>query len=291
MLDNLEDLRKFLTVYDQERTKVNDDDTDSTYEDYQNFVLNNLKMPEFYTTKPDRPVFTINHNLGDKIFQAYHPDGKLFKESTDLGDLYQQTREEGQVKFTGDYSDLPYVSTRRPGSNSSLMMDIPGSEMKRMLSSHTDKTSRFLDAENFLRFLYTATKYLENPNDFLNAWEFLDTHPYGWYRLNKDTTDWIMNELVSRMGVAPYLDDKTQTVVFMVESGATYPPERTNRYHDLRLDVYAPSYEQGIIDMAAKVHKFFYLDGSERENVQYEKSKLELLLDERLADLETETQK
>jgi hypothetical protein len=64
------------------------------------------------------------------------------------------------------------------------------------------------------------------------------------------------------------------------------PPERKHRYHDLRLDTYEDTYEKGIIATAKLVHKFNDLDGSERPDVDYEKSELEVILEERMAEVD-----
>jgi hypothetical protein len=72
----------------------------------------------------------------------------------------------------------------------------------------------------------------------------------------------------------------------MMETGSMVPPERKHRYHDLRLDTYEDTYEKGIIATAKLVHKFNDLDGSERPDVDYEKSELEVILEERMAEVD-----
>ena len=55
-------------------------------------------------------------------------------------------------------------------------------------------------------------------------------------------------------------------------------------YHDYRLDVWANTFEQAFIKLAAKVYKFFDHQGVERPNVPHIKPAWVLELDERIAE-------
>lgn len=59
-------------------------------------------------------------------------------------------------------------------------------------------------------------------------------------------------------------------------------------YYDMRLDVFADTYEAAIIAFASKVDTFFYPDGTKREGVAYEKSERELSIEESLCELQEE---
>jgi hypothetical protein len=51
------------------------------------------------------------------------------------------------------------------------------------------------------------------------------------------------------------------------------------------LDIYAQTFEEAVVLLAQKVDKFFDIDGTERPDVEYEKSEIEKTLEERVKDL------
>jgi hypothetical protein len=158
-----------------------------------------------------------------------------------------------------------------------------------MLTASDSESSEYFERSNYVNFLKSALKYLKNPEDFMSSWFFINSHPAFWWRrqAEKFPNSWTVDEGISKMWLYPDKNKKSPTgLTFMLETGGAVEPDRTSHYHDLRLDIYAPSYEAAIVAMAAKIHKFFYLDGSDRKDVQYEKSNLELMLEERMAEVD-----
>lgn len=161
------------------------------------------------------------------------------------------------------------VGEERPGTSGRIYLDY--------------NDPRILEYNHYLSWLnHTVRDYLETPQDFLAAYSFLDHHPAFWHqpRPEQYPHQWQTDSAISKMWIAPTSNAKGE-LVFMMECGATVPGTN-HHYHDLKLDVYAPSYNDAIIQTAALVHKFFDVDGSERPDVAYEKSDLEKLLDERM---------
>lgn len=113
-----------------------------------------------------------------------------------------------------------------------------------------------------------------------NAYYMLDTHPAFWTRHKEEPTwHWETNGHVNGFWFA------RGDNCWMMEAGG-HTPDLTSTFHDIRLDVWGDTFEDCIMKMAELVDKFFNEDGTERENVEYEKSELELLLDERLKELD-----
>jgi len=288
MLDSLEELTAFLKPFKEEEEKINtaeEGESDVAYHAYKKYVIEHLELPEFFTTEEPSPIYTIRRAEG-LVFQLFNNENELINESTDIVEIYHSVSSKmGDVVFEGTYDDIPGIKTMGK-IQPTLFVENPGKHSGTMLISHTSEDSLYLDKDHYLEFLKTAETYLTDPGDFLTAWYFLASHPYAWYRYDADKDhSWSTHELTSKIWVAPTTNDEGE-LVFMMEAGAAVEPERTSHYHDLRLDVYADSYNNGIIELAALVHKFYYLDGSERENVEYEKSELELTLENRMADVE-----
>lgn len=113
-----------------------------------------------------------------------------------------------------------------------------------------------------------------------NACYMLDTHPAFWTRHKYEPTwDWKADGHVKEFWFARGDD------CWMMEAGG-HTEDFVHKFHDLRLDIWEDTFEDCIIKMAVLVDKFFNEDGTEREGVAYEKSELELLLEERLKELE-----
>lgn len=142
----------------------------------------------------------------------------------------------------------------------------------------TEVETEWLFKGQLMRYLQIYDSYLQNPNDFVNAWKFVDHHPALWY---KTRNQWVTSSLVETLTVE-VARTKNGNPVIMVEGGTSVRPNRTSHYHDLRLDVNAETYEKAIVGFAARLHKFFNLDGSKRVNVKYQKTELEKTLEERI---------
>lgn len=150
----------------------------------------------------------------------------------------------------------------------------------RLLVTCTDQTYRWLVETAFTSAQGSIKHWRDNKDDFHASYYMLDTHPAFWTRLKVEpTTYWQDSGIVSaRFWFAP------STSGMMMECGAHIAPDYTDTYHDLRLDTYGKSFEDCIVQTAALVDKFFHEDGTERENVEYEKSELELTLESQMAE-------
>lgn len=279
------DLKTFVAQFDFTR----DAESHEEYEAGKQFILANVQMPEFFTFPERTPVYDVNVEVaagGVHIITVVDPEGNPVGgtfASLEAGYDYVKNELHGDVKFTGDVEEAF-------GKENTMLMTVPsvhnGRTYTRMLISHTDRDSEYLQKSDYLNFLRTTLEYEKTPDDFYLSWNWLNNHPAFWVRYSKNLEEWITST-ISKIEVMVTKDDNGNTVV-MLEHGAAVAPERLQHYHDLRLDVYAKTYEEAIVKLAALVHKFFNYDGSEKENVEYVKSALEVKLDEAIAEYEAE---
>lgn len=154
----------------------------------------------------------------------------------------------------------------------------------RVLFSFSDYDRLGVLENSYSIFLELAEKYHNNPSDFFLSYNFVTSHPAFWTRRDEEKTfDW-NGDYSQNVWMSP-IKGEDGNIVWMLEAGSHIEPDYTSHYHDLRLDVYAPTVEDGYIQLAALVSKFFYDDGSAKENVEYEKSELEITLEERMKEL------
>ena len=114
----------------------------------------------------------------------------------------------------------------------------------------------------------------DNKDDFVASYRMLDTHPTFWVRNTPEKTlEW------KTIGHVQGFWHALSRTGMVMECGSHVPDTYGYHYHNLRLDTYGTSYEDCIVKTAALVDRFFHEDGIEREDVEYEKSQLELDLE------------
>lgn len=314
MLDSIEELEEFLAPYHAAKERINtigkeikgkvskeeyDAAVSAAYKEYTKFLVDNLEMPSFYEFNKPKELYTIRLT-GEAVELVYENEivQTLPREVESVYNIYHNLpKPRAGAQFEGDFTEIGLEKAFGRSSNS-YSMPAPGNPKYRALMLGTEEDRDVsLEKMRYLDSLEIALHYLKNPTDFLSAWQFLDSHPFGW-TVNRhefkdengeviDTRiDWNTSGIVSKFWIVPTKDEKTGELYFMFETGGAYSPDRTQLTHDLRLDVYSDTYNEGIIKMAELVHKFYHLDGSDRENVDYEPSELELLLQERLAEID-----
>lgn len=209
------------------------------------------------------------------------------------GEHYVRTEPDGeQNKFPTLEEAYDHASTRNLSFDESVKENMDGfayvpTEDKRysrlLLAISTAERLEML-VHQFQDFLTVAQDYYASPESFRRAYHYVTMHPAFWTRHEAEPTYEWDNDYADKVWMRPYFKDGKTT--WMLEAGGHIAPDYTSHYHDLRLDVYAASVEEGYIKLAAKVAQFFNDDGTEKENVEYEKSELELLLEERMSGLE-----
>lgn len=237
-----------------------------------------IEMPEFRTFDEPDPTSYLKYAEEDKVFYS---DETNF-ESEKPYDIYRKLHELG-------FDVIVHQSALDSGEiGGSDGMWTTKSEREGFVTAMIGPVdTRGLDFAHFYHWLKEARHWIENPDDFTAAYGFLEGHPAFWKRSRpeKFPNQWTTDDGVSTIWSSPTRREDG-SIVMMMETGSMVPPYREWRYHDLRLDTYENTYELGIIATAKKVHKFFNLDGSERPDVEYKKSELEVILEERMAEVD-----
>lgn len=260
--------------------------TEEEYPEFQKRFIADFPLPSFYTFKPRKPLYTVNVVKNDDesfTLEITAPDGTEVENTPqNIVDVHNLIRNElgGLVQLSGDHALLPMKGEPELFP---AYLDSEGGYVS-LFIEHKEDSDVFLAKGRYHSFLESTLRYEKNPDDFNTAWHWLDRHPAFWSHRSEDDYYW-STESNGRiwMGVSANREGKTY---IMLEHGAAVRGSRTHHYHDIRLDVYAYTYEEAIIQLAAKVYQFFEVDGSEREDVEYEKSELELVLEEKVAALD-----
>lgn len=277
------------TINESQALMADEDDTST---------LDKLALPKWLDAiiPPAREPYTIDYANGKYvIFPPGSEYSNIVSEHDNLVDAYDDAHARDNNDDNGGGLDITdNVPEVKDNSLGKMMLSVPtdNSKFLRALIFITDAERLNMLKYRYYSWLKHASAYKNNPDDFMLSYTFVDSHPSFWTHegapgKEEFTYNWNTEDYANKLWIHPTHDDD-DNIVFMAEAGSHVPPDYTTHYHDLRLDVYADSYENAISKMAAKVHKFFAPDGSERENVEYEKSHLELLLEERMKDVNAE---
>lgn len=147
-------------------------------------------------------------------------------------------------------------------------------------TSNKDKINSLkLCYDNFLREVNPY--YQAHQDNWAVAYQWLSCHPVFWTKFRDDTPyNWKTDCGLSHLWVSVNYSESEDETYVQMEHGSHVEPDYRTHYHDPRLDVYAHSYEEGIVSLAQKVNQFFNVDGSEKDDVDYEKSPVEVSLEE-----------
>jgi len=255
-------------------------------------LLPPVQPPDILTLDGDEIVLVCANgvvNLGTDIEEAYD-QARVLTDNMEFGPELVAKFGDGELSADGFFC-------------------IPSDFGIRLIAATTD-TERLRRIEQaYKTWLEIYEKWQRDKTKFMPAYLMISYHPAFWTRANRikvDDARWTPGELwewntggyAGEMWILPVRDMDEH--YFMAEAGGHVADlerchdgklvqilgDYTVTCHDLRLDVYAKTYEGACIEMALKVDKFFAPDGTERENVSYEKSELEKELDERSAKVE-----
>lgn len=223
-------------------------------------------LPSFLVISEYTPnVFTIKKaNLEDKYILEEHPH-ILFSYPSDAYD-YAIKILGGEVIF--DSNDLTDMGTCLGGM---FIEERNSNDCARVLFSYNAHGKQKSLENNYAYFLELNEEYLANPNDWGNAYRWVQNHP-AFYHRNIDFPDyWIMDDGWDTVYVyVDKLEDGSSKV--FLEHGQWLPSSNgkgeeychTVSSHDYRLDVVASNFEEAYVAFAKKVYELYDITGEER---------------------------
>lgn len=228
-------------------------------------------LPDWIELPSPKPFAEIDYMGGAYVLVV---DGEvLYSNDDDIYDVYSMASDYN-FEFTpaaieASGSEETWLGLHLPGDNGrmTVMLALNDSERWDMLQN------------DYYQAVDNVYAFRENPI-IETAYDMLDTHPAFWTRRTAEPTwNWENDGHVQGFWFAPSGDG------WMMEAGG-HTEDMTDKYHDLRLDVYEKTFEDCLLALAHKVDKFFNVDGTEIPNVEYEKSEIELRLEEAIKELE-----
>lgn len=261
MFETIKDLEEYLTPFDELAEWV-DGDPDgqeatrrfNIYNDHLNLHVN---LPE-WVTLPEPKEFHVIEAVAPYEYEVSFY-GEIIRTGDDILELYDSIT--GDIQLLGDYSHVSEASLL-----GSIFIPLEGGS-SRILISYTDSDRCSSLRSQYLISLKTALNYMKRPDNFLTAWRFIDTHLYNWY-LPKGETSWRTDGACQNIEIRPYRTDVKSPMdaeVFIDLTPLSAMEERDSLGLDVRLEVSAKTFEQGIIELAARIHQYYTIFGEERK--------------------------
>lgn len=252
------------------------------------------ELPKWLTDLLPEPALPAAIKYSDGKYFVHYPENGEYPESavSEAFDTISQAYESINIRETDPIFDESLPELEDPHNRGGMIWvdsDLGPGFTSALISSTEGDHLRILKY-HYNGWRESVPEYFAKPDDFLMAYYFLDSHPCFWTRQLtssgevRDPFGWKMSGHAMEFWSMPQFSKTSPTgVTFMMESAAHLAPSYIHHGRDLRMDVYGESYNDAIIKTAALIHKFFDLEGNERESVEYEKSQLELDLEDALA--------
>jgi len=125
--------------------------------------------------------------------------------------------------------------------------------------------------EELEKFKETEENYLNNKDSFGASYLYLRDHPAFWITSEKGALRYLAWDTESGLNacrIEAYLDEKSDEdfkMKFYSEPGARVLPDAWHHYGDDRLMARGNSYEEVVINTAAKIYEYFDSEGNHRE--------------------------
>lgn len=132
-----------------------------------------------------------------------------------------------------------------------------------------DNTKLVSGLENDLkRSLTIAQSYRSDPDNFVDAYQYVQSHPAFWWRDDSDLdSSWHTNNYIEKIW-AEHLRS-AEDYQWALEAGRSVENNYTYHYHDLRLDSYGLPLEEAYVSLAEKLYQIFDDYGIERNNIDH----------------------
>lgn len=247
-------------------------------------------VQDFYDPAQIKPHYTVE--VTSVGFRLHEIDLKSFNPYTfKVRELEANAQLTGKtIPVTGNLRDLYFWAK----ANNARPIGTPGTEFAKILADDPNYvvpmsfgmassaiSMASVVAEEYRDFLKIVEDFAKNPTDSVTAFKFIDNHPMYWHfnkfqpraprRTRRSHIDGAptavalpepRTELVTGHGWARVQMEIIQGA-FSFETSGTPFHTQTN-YRDMGLDTYAESMDDGICQLAAKIHEKYDLDGNLR---------------------------
>lgn len=238
-----------------------------TEEDYQEYIKD-VVLPEAVSKllDPIPPKMHITYEDGE-YFVRPECGHKVSGRYSTVEEAYDSCR-----KNTNDWFEI-VLDESLEGHGGSFFLGGTGTFLapvkedptkSRFLLSESEKLSLDIMKQAYREFLEEIVPaYDTNPDDLVNASNFLTNHPAFWWRAKSGQGwSWATDLGLDKMEMSIYRNDDNEAIV-RLEHGHSVEDDYTHRYGDDRLTSRSDSIDKSLVMLAKKVRVTYNLDGSD----------------------------
>ena len=140
---------------------------------------------------------------------------------------------------------------------------------ERMYMSSSDTNLKNILVSEYQESISAEQSYLENPEDVVRAYNYIDLHPSMWTRVKEsdDRFHWSTHSAVSNLELSIYHSDDSATGVIVEIEGGDHVAADDYRSTclNLALTAYGETWEKAIIDFAGNLYRDYHIDGTMKD--------------------------
>ena len=213
---------------------------------------------------PQRLSTLISEGVS-RILRLTDPNGSDYSDFESIAEVAEANRTSGH-DLAIDEDVYEYFAEKR-----TLTYTFPGkSGFVGIIFPHTDQRRRESLESSYLTSLENQRSYEDNPDSFLLAYRFIDTHPAFWTAFDVDEHPWHWETQGYCSKLRQFVWSKDNGGYSLsLEGGShvetvTSPGSKpyTEHYGDWRLESTADSFEEAIVDFAARLILAFDSEGN-----------------------------
>lgn len=212
-----------------------------------------LELPTFVTFGPPRPPRTIRSVEGVIVIDEC-PD----VEFESLAAAYDAV--------AGDRPNYRFDDSLIADGCVMFKGDVLADERGRVYTTESDERDVFLLKLRYYNFLMFTNKYRLDRSDWVNAFQWLQNHPFFWHVHEDLPYRWITDHgLADIRASVGYNKDGTSYVT--IHHGPYVGDPRYRATHDESLDVTGLDFEDAFVLFAKVIDQRFHLDGGRRRKI------------------------
>lgn len=231
---------------------------DQSLEEWREEVKDVVLPTWAVTAMPEHLPLTVISYWGDRFLVSHDSNEFLtvidaYTHAREVDTRYQVVFDESINGQGGELLGGSFFCDREPNAYSSQIF----------FATRTE------NSEAELKYAYkhfvenTVEDYLAEPTDFSNAETFIENHPVFWKQHDGDLFRWHANEGMKSIRHSRGTDRESGLRWVALEPWVRQPSPYSGFIAPCRLRVEANSHKAAIIELAALIHKFYRIDGTE----------------------------
>jgi hypothetical protein len=212
-----------------------------------------LELPQFVTFGPPRPTRTIRSENGAVVID-------------ERPELSCETLAEAYDAVAAERPNYQFDDSLIADGHCSYKGDAIADPRGRVYVTNSEERDVFIMKLQYYNFLRFTNVYREDRQDWVNAFQWLQSHPFFWHVHEDLPFRWVVDHGLSEIRASVgYREDGTTYVT--VHHGPFVGTPKARHTHDPSLDVTGMDFEDAFVKFAKIIDERYHLDGGPRRKL------------------------